>query len=101
MQMGKVEKNFIMADQRTRKYTTLRKASVSSGINTMKMSSNHDMHETECMVTEDTLLQIQGGVGNIKVNSKIHKSLPLSNIFMQPQTSNDLQYINLVDSDDT
>ena len=78
-----------MADQRTRTYTTFRKASVSSGMNPMEMSSDHDMHETEYMLTEDTILQRQAWVGNTKVTSKIHKSKPVSNTYMQPQASND------------
>ena len=96
MQMRKVEEDLIMADHRTRKYLTLRKSSASSGMNPMKMSNDHDMHETECMVTEDTILQRHAGVGNAKVNRKIHKSLPVSNIYMQSQPNNDSQYIILV-----
>ena len=87
-----------MADQRTRKYLTLRKSSLSSGMNPMKMSDDHDTHETECMVTEDTILQRHAGVGNTKLNRKIRKSLPVSNIAMQPKPINDSQYINLVDN---
>ena len=95
-QMGKVEEDFIMADQRTRKHLMLRKSSVSSGINPMKMSNDHDTHEIECMVTEDTILQRHAGVRNTEVNRKIQKSLPLSNIYMQPQPNTDSQYILLV-----
>ena len=62
----------------------------------MKMSNDHDTHETECMVTEDTILHRHAGVGNTEVNRKIQKSLPVSNIYMQPQPNNDLQYIKLV-----
>ena len=83
MRMGKVEEDFIMADQRTRKHLMLRKSSVSSGMNPMKMSNDHDTHETEYMVTEDTILQRHAGVGNTEVNRKIYKSLPVSNIYMQ------------------
>ena len=96
VQMGKVEEDFIMADQRTRKHLMLRKSSVSSGINPMKMSNDHDTHEREYMVTEDTILQRHAGVGNTEVNRKIQKSLPVSNIYMQPQPNNDSQYILLV-----
>ena len=94
MQTRKVEEEFITADHRTRKYLTLRKSSASSGINPMKMSNDHDMRETECMVTEDTTLQRHARVENTKVNRKIHKSLPVSTIYMQPQPSNESQYIN-------
>ena len=96
VQMGKVEEDFIMADQRTRKHLMLRKSSVSSGMNPMKMPNDHDTHETEYMVTEDTIRQRHAGIGNTKVNRKIQKSLPVSNIYMQAQPSNDSQYINLV-----
>ena len=96
MQMRKVEEDFIMADHRNRKYLTLRKSSASSGMDPMKKSNDHDTHETECMVTEDTILQRHAGVGNTKVNRKIYKSLPVLTIYMQPQPSNDSQYINLV-----
>ena len=85
-----------MADQKTRKHVTFRKASVSLGMNPMEMSSDHDMHETECMLTEDTILQRQAWVGNTKITSKIHKSKPLSNVYMKLQAGNDSQYINLV-----
>ena len=94
VQMGKVEEDFIMADQRTRKHLMLRKSSVSSGMNPMKMSNDHDTHETE-----DTILQRHAGVGNTEVNSKIQKSLPVSNIYMQPQPNNDSQYTILLNND--
>ena len=93
---GKVEEDFIMADQRTKKHLMLRKFSVSSGINPMKMSNDHDTHEIEYMVKEDTILQRHAGVGNTEVNRKIQNSLPVSNIYMQPQPNNDSQYIILV-----
>ena len=91
MQMGKVEEDFIMEDQRTRKYLSLRKASVFSGMNPMKI----DMHETECMVSGDTILQRHAEVGNTKLDRTIRKSLPVSNIYIQPQSSNS-QYTNMV-----
>ena len=91
MQMGKVEEDFIMADQRTRKYLSLRKSSVLSGMNPMKI----DTHETKCMVSEDAILQRHAEVGNTKLDRTIHKSLPVSNKYMQPQSSNS-QYTNMV-----
>ena len=91
MQMGKVEEDFIMEDQRTMKYLLLRKFSVFSGMNPMKI----DMHETECMVSEDTFLQRHAEVGNTKLDRTIRKSLPVSNIHIQPQSSNS-QYTNMV-----
>ena len=47
VQTGKVEEDFIMADKRTRRHWLLRKSSVSSGMIPMKMSNDHDTHETE------------------------------------------------------
>ena len=96
VQMGKVEKDFIMVDKRTRKHLMLRKSSVSSGMNPMKMSKDHDTHETECMVSEDTILQRHAGVENTKVNRKINKLLPVSNISMQPQPNSGSQNIILL-----
>ena len=96
MQMRKVKEDFIMADHRTRKYLTLRKSSASSGMNPMKMTNDHDTHGTECMVTEDTILQRHAGVENTKVNRKIHKSVPVPTIYMQPQPSNDSQVVSSI-----
>ena len=96
VQMGKVEKDFIMVDKRTRKHLMLRKSSVSSGMNPMKMSNDHNTHETECMVSEDTILQRHACVENTKVNRKINKLLPVSNISMQLQPNSGSQNIILL-----
>ena len=79
-----------MEDKRTRKYVSLRKSSVFSGMNPMKI----EMHETECMVSGDTILQRHAEVGNTKLDRTIRKSLPVSNIYIQPQSSNS-QYTNM------
>ena len=47
-------------------------------------------------MTADSILKRHDEVGSPKPNSDIYKSLPVSNINIQPQPSNISQYIDLV-----
>ena len=82
--VGRSNTIFIIAEQRTRKYLTLRNDSLTSVMNLMKKSNDHNMHETECIVTEDSIMQRHDEAGNPKPNSDIYRSLPVSNINIQP-----------------